>query len=46
MNFNMAMAISENADIFTERDEIYLVFTQKSKFSFYLFSTENTESTT
>ena len=28
-------------NIFSERDEIYLVFTEKSKFSFILYSTEN-----
>ena len=27
--------MSENADIFTARDEIYLVFAEKNKFSFY-----------
>ena len=26
---------SENADIFTARDEIYMVFAEKSKFSLY-----------
>ena len=38
---------SENADIFTAQDEIYLVFTKKNvNFLFILNSTENTESTT
>ena len=37
----------ENVDIFTARDEIYLVFTgKKTNFLFILYSTENTESTT
>ena len=27
--------MSENFDVFNSRDEIYLVFTKKSKFSFY-----------
>ena len=27
---------NENFDVFNSRDEIYLVFTKKSKFSFYL----------
>ena len=31
---------SENADIFTARDEIYLVFVKKSEFLFILYSTE------
>ena len=31
---------SENADIFTARDEIYLVFTEKVNFLFILYSTE------
>ena len=34
-----------SADIFTERDDIYLIFT-KVNFLFILYSTENTESTT
>ena len=33
--FSRVCSTSENADIFTERDEIYLVFTKKSIFSFY-----------
>ena len=37
---------SENADIFTARDEIYLVFAEKSKFSFYFILNWNTEITT
>ena len=31
---------SENADIFTARDEIYLVFAEKKFFFFILYSTE------
>ena len=27
--------MNENFDVFNSRDEIYLVFTKKSKFSFY-----------
>ena len=39
--------MSENADIFTEQDEVYLVFTpQKVNFLLILYSMENTESTT
>ena len=38
---------SENADIFTERDEIYLLFAEKkSKFSLYFILNGNTEITT
>ena len=37
---------SENADIFTARDEIYLVFAEKSKFSLYFILNGNTEITT
>ena len=37
---------SENADIFTARDEIYLVFAEKSKFSLYFILNGNTETTT
>ena len=37
---------SENADIFTTRDEIYFVFAVKSKFSFYFILNGNTEITT
>ena len=37
---------SENTDIFTARDEIYLVFAKKSKFSFYFILNGNTEITT
>ena len=37
---------SENADIFTAQDEIYLVFAEKSKFSFYFILNGNTEITT
>ena len=37
---------SENANIFTARDEIYLVFAVKSKFSFYFILNGNTEITT
>ena len=38
--------MSENADIFTTRDEINLVNAEKSKFSFYFIINGNTESTT
>ena len=34
---------SENADIFTARDEIYLVIAEKSKFSLYFILNGNTE---
>ena len=27
--------MSENSDVFNSQDEIYFVFTEKSKFSFY-----------
>ena len=37
---------SENADIFTTRDEIYLVFAEISKYSFYFKLDRNTESPT
>ena len=37
--------MSENADIFTTRDEIYFVFAVKSKFSFYFILNGNTEIT-
>ena len=37
---------SENADIFTARDEINLVFAEKSEFSFYFILNGNTEITT
>ena len=37
---------SENADNFTVRDEMYLVFAEKSKFSFYFKLNGNTEITT
>ena len=33
--FSRVRRTSENSDIFNSRDEIYLVFTEKSKFSFY-----------
>ena len=39
-------SMSENADIFTARDEIYLVFAEKSKFSLYFLLNGNTEITT
>ena len=44
--FSRVCSTSENADIFTTRDEIYLVFIQKSKYSFILYLTENTDRTT
>ena len=37
---------SENADIFTALDEIYLVFAKKGKFYFYCILNEYSESTT
>ena len=37
---------SENADIFTTRDVIYLVFAEKGNFSFNFILNGNTESTT
>ena len=37
---------SENADIFTARDEIYLVFAKKSTLSLYFILNGNTEITT
>ena len=37
---------SENADIFTARDEIYSVIAEKSKFSLYFILNGNTEITT
>ena len=33
--FSRVHSTSENSDVFKSRDEIYLVFTEKSKFSFY-----------
>ena len=33
--FSGAHSTSENYDVFTSRDEIHLVFTEKGKFSFY-----------
>ena len=44
--FSRVRSTSENADIFTARDEIYLVFAKKSKFSFYFILNRNTEITT
>ena len=32
--FSRVHSMCENSDVFNSRDEIYLVFTQKSKFSF------------
>ena len=32
--------MSEDTDVFNSRDEIYLVFTEKSKFSFDLYFSE------
>ena len=34
--FSKVRSTNENFDVFNSRDEIYLVFTKKSKFSFYL----------
>ena len=48
--FSRVRSTSENADIFTAQDEIYLVhvhvFAKKSKFSFYFILNGNKESTT
>ena len=33
--FSRVRSTSENLDVFNSRDDIYLVFTEKSKFSFY-----------
>ena len=33
--FSWVRSTNENFDVFNSRDEIYLVFTKKSKFSFY-----------
>ena len=33
--FSQVRSRSENFDVFNSRDDIYLVFTKKSKFSFY-----------
>ena len=33
--FSRVRSTSENFDVFNSRDEIYLVFTEKSNFSFY-----------
>ena len=33
--FTRVRSRSKNADIFTSQDEIFLVFTEKSRFSFY-----------
>ena len=33
--FSQVRSTSENSDVFNSRDEIYLVFTEKSKVSFY-----------
>ena len=33
--FSLVRSTNENFDVFNSRDEIYLVFTKKSKFSFY-----------
>ena len=44
--FSRVRSTSENADIFTARDEIYLVFDEKRKFSFYFILNGNTESIT
>ena len=34
--FSRVRSTSENSDVFNSQDEIDLVFTEKSKFSFYL----------
>ena len=33
--FSQVCSTSENFDVFNSQDDIYLVFTEKSKFSFY-----------
>ena len=33
--------MNENFDVFNSRDDIYWVFTKKSKFSFYLYFLED-----
>ena len=33
--FSRVCSTVENSDVFNSRDEVYLVFTEKSKFSFY-----------
>ena len=38
--FSGVRSTSENADIYTGRDEIYLVFSEKKNFSFYFILTE------
>ena len=35
--FSQVRSTSENYDVFNSRDETYLVFTEKSKFTFYFF---------
>ena len=44
--FSRVRSTSENADIFTARDEIYLVFALKGKCYFYFILNGNTEITT
>ena len=39
--FSRLCSTSENTDIFTAGDEIYLVFPEKSKFSFYFIHNGN-----
>ena len=41
--FSRVRSTNENANIFSARDEIYLVFAEKSKFSFYFILNGNTE---
>ena len=35
--FSRVRSTSENSDVFNSQDEIYLVFTEKSKISFFLY---------
>ena len=44
--FSRVRSTSENADIFTAGDEIYLVFAEKRKFLFLFYANRNTESKT
>ena len=33
--FSLVRSMSKNSDVINSQDEIYLIFTEKSKFSFY-----------
>ena len=39
--FSRVRSTSENSDVFNSQDEIYLEFTEKSKFSFYFILFED-----